>query len=100
MINRRRKRTYREMMRDYDEAILHAPVEECEKQLSALYKTLDQTAAKGTMHKNTANRYKSRLAARLAKKHAGDHATPAKKTKAAAKTDNAEAPAPQADAAE
>lgn len=63
------------MMRDYDEAILHAPVEECEKQLSALYKTLDQTAAKGTMHKNTASRYKSRLAARLAKKRAGDHAS-------------------------
>lgn len=67
-LNRWRKRQYRSLMKEYDEAILHAPVEECEKQLSTLYKTLDKSAAKGAIHKNTANRYKSRLAARLAKK--------------------------------
>lgn len=67
-LNRRRKRTYREMVRQYDEAILHGSVEECQKQLSSLYKTLDQVAAKGTLHKKTASRYKSRLTARLAKK--------------------------------
>ena len=69
-LNRRRKRTFRDLIRDYDEAILHGSVEDCQKQLSALYKTLDQTAAKGTIHKNTASRYKSRLSARLAKKQA------------------------------
>ena len=36
-------------------------------QLKTVYKKLDQVSAKGTLHKNTASRKKSRLAKRLAK---------------------------------
>jgi len=71
--NRWRKRTIHDAVREYDEAILHASVEEAEKQLQHLYKLLDLTAAKGTIHKNTAARRKSRLATRLEKKKAGTH---------------------------
>lgn len=66
--NRWRKTTYRTAIKDYQEAILHAPIDECEKQLTGLYKILDQTASTPAMHKNTAARYKSRLAAKLANK--------------------------------
>ena len=63
--NRWRKAKYRTAIKDYQEAILHAPIEECEKQLQGLYKILDKTASTPAMHKNTAARYKSRLAAKL-----------------------------------
>jgi len=64
-INRWRKRGYRVAMRDFHETILHGSVDDAKSQLSDLYKKLDQVAAKGTIHKKTADRYKSRLAARL-----------------------------------
>ncbi|MFW6060699.1 MAG: 30S ribosomal protein S20 [Phycisphaeraceae bacterium] len=63
--NRWRKRDVREAIKDYREAILHQSVDEAEQKLRGLYKLLDQVAAKGTFHKNTAARTKSRLAARL-----------------------------------
>jgi small subunit ribosomal protein S20 len=70
--NRWRKQKVRTAIKDYREAILHGSVEDAETKLSGLYKMLDQTAAKGTWHKNTASRTKARLAARLeAKKKAG-----------------------------
>lgn len=64
-LNRWRKRSYREAINEYHEAILHAPVEEAEAKLRDIYQLLDRVAAKGAIHKNTASRYKSRLAARL-----------------------------------
>lgn len=63
--NRWRKRNIHEAMVEYDEAILHASVEEAQKQLDGLYKLLDMTAAKGVIHRKTADRKKARLAARL-----------------------------------
>ncbi len=66
--NRWRKRTYRELRKDYEELLLHGSAEDCQTKLSAIYKTLDQIAAKGTIHKNTARRHKSRLAKRLSVK--------------------------------
>jgi len=57
-------------IREYHEAILHGTVEEAEAQLKGLYKMLDKVAATPTMHKNTAARYKSRLAAKLNAKKA------------------------------
>ena len=68
--NRWRKRGIHDALREYDEAILHASVEEAEKQLHGLYKLIDKTAAKGVLHKRTAGRNKSRLAARLNAKRA------------------------------
>lgn len=63
--NRWRKTAYREQIKDFRELILHGSVEDSEKKLQEIYKTLDQTASTPAMHKNTASRYKSRLAAHL-----------------------------------
>ena len=68
--NRWRKVEYRTAIKTYEEAILHGSVDEAEKQLQGLYKILDKTASTSVMHKNTASRYKSRLAAKLNAKRA------------------------------
>ncbi len=68
--NRWRKRRVRGAIREYRETILHGSVEDAEKQLTGIYKLLDQVASTPTMHKNTASRYKSRLAAKLNEKKA------------------------------
>ncbi len=64
-VNRWRKTRYRQAIRQFDEAVLHGRVEEAAGQLKMLYKLLDQIADTGTIHKNTASRYKSRLSIRL-----------------------------------
>ena len=69
-INRWRNSTYRTAIKDYRELILHGSVDESEAKLKEIYKILDQTASTPAMHKNTASRYKSRLAAQLNKKRA------------------------------
>ncbi|MAE66328.1 MAG: 30S ribosomal protein S20 [Phycisphaeraceae bacterium] len=63
--NRWHKSRFRKAIREYREAVLHGSAEEARTMLSGLYKLLDQVAARGAIHKNTAARYKSRLAARL-----------------------------------
>jgi len=69
--NRWRKDRVRTAVKAYREAILHGSVEDCEKQLKGLYKLLDQVASTAAMHRNTASRQKSRLAAKLNEKKAG-----------------------------
>jgi len=64
-INRWRKGTYRDAIKDFRELILHGSVEESEAKLKEIYKILDQTASSPAMHRNTAARYKSRLSALL-----------------------------------
>ncbi|MCC5830787.1 MAG: 30S ribosomal protein S20 [Phycisphaeraceae bacterium] len=76
-LNRWRKRSFRDMIKDYREALLHGSLDDCNAKLKALYKRLDQVAAKGTIHRNTAARYKSRLAARLNQRKANETATAA-----------------------
>ena len=68
--NRWRKSVYREEIKQYEETILHGTVDKAEEQLQGLYKTLDRTAAKGAIHRNTAARYKSRLTDKLNQKRA------------------------------
>lgn len=63
--NRWRKNTFRTAIKTYRETLLHGTVEQAQSELQMLYKLLDQVAGKGTIHKNTAARYKSRLALRL-----------------------------------
>lgn len=67
-INRWRKSSYRDAIKDYRELILHGSVDESAAKLSEIYKILDQTAATPAMHKKTASRYKSRLSTLLNKK--------------------------------
>jgi small subunit ribosomal protein S20 len=68
--NRWRKIQFRTAVTEYTETILHGTVEDAETQLSGIYKVLDKVAAKGTIHKNTASRYKGRLTAKLNAKKA------------------------------
>lgn len=68
--NRWRKTRYREAVKDYREAVLHASVEDAEAKLKGIYKLLDQVASTSAMHRNTASRYKSRLTAALNRKKA------------------------------
>ena len=70
-LNRWHKRTYRTAIREFHETILHGSVEDAQTQLTGLYRLLDKVTAKGTIHKKTASRYKSRLATHLNKKRAG-----------------------------
>ena len=67
-VNRWRKGTIREAMKQYRETILHGTVEEAQTQLSGLYKMLDKASSTSTMHKNTAARHKSRLTDKLNQK--------------------------------
>ena len=73
-LNRWRKIKFRTAITEYRETILHGNVTDAESQLQGIYKILDQTAAKGTIHKKTASRYKSRLSAKLNAKKAADKA--------------------------
>ena len=68
--NRWRKARFRSGIRQFRETILHGSIEDAEKQFNGLQKLLDQVAASGTIHRNTASRYKSRLAARLSARKA------------------------------
>ena len=67
-INRWRMNRIRGSVKDYRETLLHGTVEKATEELHKLYKLLDKVAATGTIHKNTAARYKSRLTLRLNKK--------------------------------
>ncbi|MCC6682897.1 MAG: 30S ribosomal protein S20 [Phycisphaeraceae bacterium] len=63
--NRWRKDRVRSAIKDYHESILHGSVEDCQSKLKSIYKMLDQVSSTAAMHKNTAARRKSRLAAAL-----------------------------------
>ncbi len=63
--NRWRIKSYRDAIKTYEETILHGTVEKAEEELTSLYKLIDRTAAKGVLKKNTAARYKSRLASKF-----------------------------------
>jgi small subunit ribosomal protein S20 len=65
--NRRRKAQVKQAVRQFDLAVQANDAKQAGQQLRALYKILDQVAAKGTIHKKAAARKKSRLARRLNK---------------------------------
>lgn len=71
-VNRWRKDRVRTAIKDYREAILRGSVEDCQAKLDGIYKLLDQVASTAAMHKNTAARTKSRLAAALNQKNKAD----------------------------
>jgi small subunit ribosomal protein S20 len=65
--NRRRKAQVKQAGKQFDAAWQANNPDLAAQQLRLLYKKLDQVAAKGAIHKNTAARRKSRLARRLNK---------------------------------
>lgn len=65
--NRHQRSTLRTAMKNYRELLEAKDVESAEKSYSTIQKVLDKAVTKGVMHKNTAARQKSRLAAGLKK---------------------------------
>ncbi len=63
--NRARKSEVKTVTRKYLEAIRLGELQEAQELLSSVTKKLDQVAAKGTLHRGTVSRRKSRLARRL-----------------------------------
>ena len=63
--NRRRKEAVKDAVREFRTALAAGDKAAAGKALSAAYKKIDQVAAKGTLHKNTAARRKSALARQL-----------------------------------
>ncbi len=63
--NRWRKEQIKEAVREFNEALRAGDKDKAAEQLKVVYKRLDHVAAKGTIHKNTAARKKSRLTRRM-----------------------------------
>ena len=63
--NRWRKDQLKQTVREFTSAVGEGQTDKAADQLKAVYKKLDKTAAHGTIHKNVANRRKSRLAKQL-----------------------------------
>jgi small subunit ribosomal protein S20 len=64
-LNRRRKAQVKGVIKELDQALHGGDRAKAAEQLKAVYKKLDQIAAKGVIHRNTAARKKSRLARRV-----------------------------------
>ena len=64
--NRIRKSRVKTQIKKLLDSLHDKQFEDADKQYSLTAKILDQTAAKGTIHRKTASRRKSRLAKRLA----------------------------------
>ncbi len=67
LINRARKSRIKTEVRKFDDALHDGDLQLAADQFQVVTKILDQTAAKSTMHRNTAARRKSRLARQLNK---------------------------------
>jgi small subunit ribosomal protein S20 len=74
--NRARKESLKEQMKGYTVALAASDFKKAEAELRKVTKRLDQVASKGTIHRNTASRKRSRLARRL---NAARVAAPVKK---------------------
>ena len=59
--NRWRKAQVKDAVREYKEAVQEGDKSKADEMLKVVYKRLDMVAAKGTIHKKTAARRKSRL---------------------------------------
>jgi small subunit ribosomal protein S20 len=63
--NRWRTARVKTAIKDFRDILQAGDVAKAETQLKAIYKLVDQIAATGTLHKNAASRYKSRLTVRF-----------------------------------
>ena len=66
-LNRWRKTQVKDAVREFDEALKAGDKAAAAEKLRAAVKHLDKTASKGTIHKNTASRRKSRMTKALNK---------------------------------
>ena len=63
--NRSRRTAIKTRVRSFLDAVHDKDASRAQEQFRLLTKSLDQAVAKGTFHKNTVSRKKSRMAARL-----------------------------------
>lgn len=70
--NRARKSVIKTQIRKFTDALRDRDVAQAQEQFRAVTQKLDQTAAKGTLHKNMVARKKARLAKRLNQLVAGE----------------------------
>ncbi|GJQ28137.1 MAG: 30S ribosomal protein S20 [Phycisphaerae bacterium] len=68
--NRWRLNTLREAMKALNETLLHGTAAQAAEAFKKVSRVLDRSAAKGVIHKNQADRRKSRLSARVKAKKA------------------------------
>lgn len=64
--NRRRKQQIKDAVREFEDALLNNKTKDAAELLKIIYKRLDKTAARGTIHKSAAARKKAKFAKRLA----------------------------------
>ena len=64
-LNRWRKNQIKNVVKTFEASVKSGDQAKMSEALQACYKTLDQVASKGTIHKNTASRTKARLAKAL-----------------------------------
>jgi len=65
--NARVRESYRAARKDFLKSVTAGDAKEADTKLAVAYSKIDMAAKKKVIHKNTASRYKSRLAARLNK---------------------------------
>jgi small subunit ribosomal protein S20 len=70
--NRARKDLIKVEMKAYNAVLVSGDMAKAEEQLRKVVQRLDKTAAKGTIHKNTAARKRSRLTKRLNRIRSGE----------------------------
>jgi small subunit ribosomal protein S20 len=64
-VNKQNKSALRTQMKKIRAAIDDKSTEEARKLLPSVFSTIDQAVKKGTIHKNTGSRYKSRLSRQI-----------------------------------
>ncbi len=72
--NRWRERVLRNALKELADKLVHGSYADCAEPFKKACQVLDVTAQNGVIHKNTAARKKSRLAAQMKAKKAGTHA--------------------------
>ncbi len=63
--NRGRKKSVRQAVREFNDAVAAGDAEKASQHLRQCYRQLDEVAQKGTIHKNAAARKKARLTKKL-----------------------------------
>ena len=66
-VNQKIKKAYRAAVKSVKEAVAAGDIKSAEKLLPEAQSALDSASKKGTLHKNTVARYKSRLVAAIKK---------------------------------
>jgi small subunit ribosomal protein S20 len=65
LINRSHRSRMRTMIRKFRLLVAEKKLDDARKLLPSVFSVIDKTAQKGTIHRNTAARHKSRLARKL-----------------------------------